>query len=177
MVLPSKDGRTLFTSNIGSDSVSMIEQGAGGRWTQTVIAVGKGPEGIDLSPNGREIWSAHSRDGGVSVVDVETRRVTRTIAAGTRRSNRIKLTPDGRFALVSDLDAGELVVLDTAAGAAVTRIPLGKQVEGVLITPDGARAFVAVNGDNQVAVVDLKSWQVTKRLSVGTGPDGMAWVP
>src|SRR5260221_19979 len=46
MVLPSKDGRTFFTSNIGSDSVAMIEQGAGGQWTQTVIAVGKAPEGI-----------------------------------------------------------------------------------------------------------------------------------
>jgi YVTN family beta-propeller protein len=177
MVLPSKDGRTLFTSNIGSDSVSMIAQGAGGQWAQTVIAVGKGPEGIDVSPNGREVWSAHSRDGGVSVIDVATRKVIRTIAAGTRRSNRIKVTPDARFALVTDLDAGELVVLDAAAGTVFRRIPLGTMVEGVLITPDGARAFVAVNGDNQVAVIDLKTWQVTKRLSVGTGPDGMAWVP
>ena len=53
MVLPTKDARTIFTSNIGSDSISMIEQGAGGTWTQTVIPVGKGPEGIDLSPNGQ----------------------------------------------------------------------------------------------------------------------------
>jgi YVTN family beta-propeller protein len=177
MVLPSQDGRTFFTSNIGSDSVSMIEQVAGGQWAQTVIVVGKGPEGIDLSPNGRELWSAHSRDGGVSVINVATRKVTRTIAAGTRRSNRIKLTPDARYALVTDLDAGELVVLDAVAGTVSIRVPLGKQVEGVLIAPDGARAFVAVNGDNQVAVVDLKTWRVTKRLSVGTGPDGMAWVP
>ncbi len=68
-------------------------------------------------------------------------------------------------------------MLDAVAGTVSRRIPLGKQVEGVLITPDGGRAFVAVNGDNQIAVVDLKTWQVTKRLSVGTGPDGMAWVP
>src|SRR6478736_10038099 len=50
MVLPTKDLRTIFTSNISSNSVSAIEQGSGG-WTQTVIAVGQGPEGIDLSPN------------------------------------------------------------------------------------------------------------------------------
>src|SRR4051812_1558687 len=101
MVLPTRDARTIFTSNIGSDSVSMIEQGAGGQWTQTVIPVGKGPEGIDLAPNGREVWSAHSRDGGVSVIDVAAKKVTHTIDVGTRRANRIKLTPDGRFALVS----------------------------------------------------------------------------
>jgi YVTN family beta-propeller protein len=168
--------RTIFTSNIGSDSVSLIQQGADGQWTQTVIPVGKGPEGIDLAPNGREVWSAHSRDGGVSVIDVPTKKVTHTINVGTKRSNRIKLTPDGKLALISDIDAGELVVLDTATYKEFKRIPLGKSPEGVLITPDGSRAFVAVTGDNHVAVIDLKTWQVSKTLSTGTGPDGMAWV-
>ena len=119
--------------------VSAIEQGADGAWTQTVIAVGKGPEGIDLSPNGREIWSAHSRDGGVSIIDVATKKVTHTINAGTKRSNRIKLTPDGKFALVSDLEAGDLVVLDTAARKEIKRLPLGRMPEGILIPPDGSR--------------------------------------
>jgi YVTN family beta-propeller protein len=176
MVLPTKDLRTIFTSNIASNSVSAIVQGGGGAWTQTVIAVGQGPEGIDLSPNGREVWSAHSRDGGVSVIDVAAKKVTQTIALGTKRSNRIKLTPDGKYALVSDLDAGDLVVVDAPARKEVKRIALGKSPEGILIAPDGSRAFVAVNGDNHVAVVDLKTWTVTKKLQTGTGPDGMAWV-
>jgi YVTN family beta-propeller protein len=176
MVLPTRDARTIFTSNIGSDSVSLIQQRADGQWTQTVIPVGKGPEGIALAPNEREVWSAHSRDGGVSVIDVPAKKVTHTINIGTKRSNRIKLTPDGKFALISDLDAGDLVVLDTATRKEIKRIRLGKSPEGILITPDGARAFVAVNGDNHVAVIDLTTWQVSKTLATGTGPDGMAWV-
>ena len=176
MVLPTRDLKTIFTSNIASDNVSAISQGAGGAWTQTVIPVGKGPEGIDLSPNGREVWSAHSRDGGVSIIDVTTRKVAETIPVGTKRSNRIKLTPDGKFALVSDSDTGELVVVDAAARSVFKRIAVGKSPEGVLIPPDGGRAFVAVNGDNVVAVVDLQTWTVTKKLQTGTGPDGMAWV-
>jgi YVTN family beta-propeller protein len=176
MLLPMKDPRTIFTSNIGSDSVSMVEQSSSG-WTQTVIPVGKGPEGIDVSPNGREIWSAHSRDGGVSVIDVATKKVAHAIALGTKRSNRIKLTPDGKFALVSDLDAGDLVVVDAVARKEIKRIALGKMPEGILITPDGSQVFVAVNGDNNVAVIDPKSWTVTRRISAGKGPDGLAWVP
>lgn len=177
MVLPTKDARTIFTANIGSDSISQIEQGPNGTWTQTLIAVGKGPEGIELAPNGREVWTAHSRDGGVSIIDIATRKVTHTLNAGTKRSNRIKLTPDGRFALISDLEAGDLVVLDAATRKEIKRMPLGRMPEGILIPPDGARAFVAVNGDNHVAVIDLKTWQVTSRITTGTGPDGMAWVP
>jgi YVTN family beta-propeller protein len=176
MVLPTKDLRTIFTSNISSNSVSAIEQGSGGAWTQTVIAVGQGPEGLDLSPNGREVWSAHSRDGGVSVIDVASKKVTQTIALGTKRSNRIKLTPDGKYALVSDIESGELVIVDAPARKAFKRVALGKSPEGILIAPDGTRAFVAVNGDNHVAVVDLKTWTVTRKLQTGDGPDGMAWV-
>jgi YVTN family beta-propeller protein len=175
MVLPMPNLRTIFTSNISSNTVSMIEQGQGGTWSQTVIAVGKGPEGIDLSPDGRAVWSAHSQDGGVSVIDVATKKVTHTFDIGTKRSNRIKLTPDGRFALVSDITAGEVVVVDTAARTVSKRIPVGRSPEGILIRPGGAHAFVAVNGDNNVAVIDLKSWTVARRISPGTGPDGMAW--
>ena len=174
MVLPSKDARTLFTANIGSDSISQIEQGSGGTWTQTVIAVGKGPEGIELSPNGREVWAAHSRDGGVSIIDVATKKVIQTVNAGTKRSNRIKLTPDGKLALISDLEAGDLVVLDSATRKEIKRIALGKMPEGILVTPDGASAFVAVNGDNNVAVIDLKTWQVTSRIQTASGP--MEWL-
>jgi YVTN family beta-propeller protein len=176
MVLPTKDLKTIFTSNITSDSVSAIEQ-RDGTWSQTVIPVGKGPEGIDLSPDGREVWSAHSGDGGVSIIDVATRKVTQTLALGTKRSNRIKLTPDGKFALISDLDAGDLLVLDAIARKEVKRLAVGKQPEGVLVAPDGARAFVAVNGDNNVAVIDTRTWTIVSRLSTGTGPDGMAWLP
>ena len=175
MVLPSRDARTLFTSNIGSDSVSIIEAGSDGKWTQTLVAVGKGPEGIDLSADGKTIWSAHSRDGGVSVIDVASKKVLHTIPAGTKRSNRIKLTADGQFALISDLDAGDLVVLDTASHKEVKRLPLGRAPEGILLPPGGSIAYVAVNGDNHVAVVDLKTWQVTKKISTGNGPDGMGY--
>jgi YVTN family beta-propeller protein len=178
MVLVSRDGRRIFTSNIASNSVSEIEEGSGGTWSQTVIPVGKGPEGIDWSPDGRNIWSAHSRDGGVSVIDVSSRKVVGTVDAGTKRSNRIKLTPDGKYALISDLESGDVVVLDAADRKVLKRIAVGKSPEGVLIPREGNRAFVAVTGDDQVAVLDLKSWQITTRLQTGgKGPDGMAWVP
>ena len=176
MVLPTKNARAIFTSNIGGDSVSAISQGADGAWTQTVIPVGKGPEGIDLSPDGRQVWSAHSRDGGVSIIDVASGKVVQTFDIGTKRSNRIKLTPDAKFALVTDLDAGELVVLDAPARKAIARIPLGRMPEGILMPATGGLAYVAVNGDNFIAVIDLKTWQVTKKISTGVGPDGMAWV-
>lgn len=178
MVLFSRDGSRIFATNLGSDSVSVFTHAPDGvTWNQTVVPVGKGPEGLDLTPDGREFWTAHSRDGGVSVIDVETRRVVATIDAATKRSNRIKFTLDGKLALVSDLAGGELVVIDCASRRVVKRLTLGQMPEGILMDPNGARAFVAVAGDNHIAVFDLKSLTVTAKWSTGGGPDGMAWVP
>jgi YVTN family beta-propeller protein len=177
MVLVAPDGGRMFTANIGSDSMTVIERGSNPQaWNETVIPVGKGPEGFDVSPDGRELWAAHSRDGGVSIVDLASKKVTQTIDLGTRRSNRLKFTPDGKLVLVSDLDAGDLVVVDVASKQQVKRLPLGRAPEGIVVPPDGGVAFVAVNGDNHVAVVDLKTLTVIRKLETGRGPDGMAWV-
>lgn len=177
MLAPMKNAQLLFTTNIGSDSVSAIQRGPSGSWTQTVIPVGKGPEGLDLTPDGKALWVAHSRDGGVSQIDTASKRVLYSLDVGTKRSNRLKLTADGKLALITDLESGELVVLDTAQRKVVRRLALGSRPTGILIPPDEAKAYVAVTGDNHIAVVDLKTWQVTKKLATGEAPDGMAWLP
>lgn len=176
MVWVNRDATRMYTCNIASDSMTIIERGANAAtWNETVVPVGKGPEGFDVSPDGRELWAAHSRDGGVSILDLEQKRVVQTLALQTKRSNRLKFTPDGRLVLITDLDAGELLVLDAASRQVTKRIPLGKSVEGILMQPDGARAYVAVNGENYVAVIDLKTLAVSGRIETGRGPDGMAW--
>ena len=178
MVWVNADATKIYTCNIGSDSMSILERPANpaGAWNVTTVPVGRGPEGFDVTPDGRELWTAHSRDGGVSIVDLAQKKVVGTIDAQTKRSNRLKFTPDGRLALISDLDSGDLVVIDVAARKISKRIPLGRMVEGVLVPPDGGRAYVAVTGDNQVAVIDLKTLEVTSRIEPGKGPDGMAWI-
>lgn len=176
MVVVSRDLTKVFAANIGSDSVTIVERGADrNAWSKTTVPVGKGPEGIDLSPDGRELWTAHSQDGGVSIVDVAGKKVIQTLNLRTRRSNRLKFAPDGRLVLVSDLDGGELVVVDAAARREIKRVRLGTNPSGILIAPDGRRAYVALTGDNSVVEIDMATLQETARIATGSGPDGMAW--
>lgn len=177
MVVASRDGRTLFTANMGSNSISIIERGAGEAAQQTLVTVGNGPEGLDLTPDGRQLWVANSQGGSVSIIDVGSRSLLKTFDIGTRRSNRIKFTPDGTLALVSDLTAGELVVVDVKSQTVKTRLPIGRGASGILVVPDGSRAYVAAASERKLAVVDLKSLAVVGQVSTGGGPDGMAWVP
>jgi YVTN family beta-propeller protein len=65
MLVISPDRKRIYTANIGSDSVSIIEPGsepsASARVTQ--IPVGKQPEGIALTPDGRELCIGHRVEG------------------------------------------------------------------------------------------------------------------
>jgi len=169
MVIVARDG-TIFTANIGSDTITILDRAGA-----TPVPVGKGPEAMDLAPGGNELWTAHSRDGGVSIIDVAAKKVVATLSIGTKRSNRLKFTPDGRRVLVTDLEGGELVVIDAAARKEVQRIGMGKSPEGILMAKDGTKAYVAVAGDNKVAVLDLSTLKLTGHLETGKGPDGMAW--
>jgi YVTN family beta-propeller protein len=176
MVYALPDESKLFTANIGSGTISILERSGGGAWNNTVVPVGKGPEGFDISPDGKQLWAANSQDGSVSIIDLATKKVAHTFNIQTKRSNRLKFSPDGRLVLVSDLDQGELVVLERATRKDLKRIKVGKGLAGILITPDSARAYCAATGDNNVAVIDLKTLELVDRLQTGVGPDGMAWI-
>ena len=177
MLVFSKDRSQIVTSNIASDSLTLLERGSDSvGWTAANISVGKGPEGGDISPDGREYWAANSGDGSISIVDIAAKKVVQTLNVQTGRSNRLKFSPDGKLVLVSDLGNNALLVLDAASRKEVKRLNLGRQPEGILIVPDGSRAYVAVAGENAVAVLDLKTLDVTSRIPTGKGPDGMAWV-
>jgi YVTN family beta-propeller protein len=177
MVWVHASGSPVVTTNIGSDTVTVMERGANpAAWSVTQVATGKGPEGFDVSPDGLELWAAHSRDGGVSIIDLAGKTVKQTIDLKTKRSNRLKFTPDGRLVLVSDLDTGDLVVVDAKSRTVVKRVPLGRAPSGILVVPDGSRAYVALTGDNQLAAVDLTTFAVTGRITLGAAPDGMAWI-
>lgn len=176
MVLAARDGKALYATNIQSGTVSIIQRDGSDRWEQTLVKVGTGPEGLDLSPDGRELWVAQSRDGGISIIDTATKKVAYSFDARTKRSNRVKFTTDGRWVLVSDLGAGELLILDARTRSERARLPLGRGVTGILVPPRSPYAYVAVSGENRIAAIDLKSFKVAKTIATGGSPDGMAWV-
>jgi YVTN family beta-propeller protein len=195
----------MVTSNVGSATMTVIEKGnAPGRgqggaappgmptgpggpggggpmgatqtnWTETVIPVGNGAEGFDVSPDGKEIWAANAGDGTISVIEVASKKVVQTLDAKVRGANRLKFTPDGKLVLVSSLGGPELAILNAATRKDVKRVKIGRGAAGILVQPDGVRAFVACSPDDYVAVIDLKSLEMTGKITAGKQPDGLAW--
>ena len=186
MIWVSSDLKHIFTTNVSSGTVSIIEKlpprtsggppgPPNGDWDQTVIKVGNGSEGFDVSPDGKEVWVANAQDGTISIIDVASKRVTDTLNANVQSANRLKFTPDGTRVFVAGLRMENVVVLDAHTHKELKEIKVGHGAAGIQMQPDGSRAFVASSPDNYVSVIDLKSLEVTARIAVGTGPDGLAW--
>jgi YVTN family beta-propeller protein len=149
--------------------------GPQGDWEETVVPVGRGAEGFDVSPDGKELWAANAQDGTLSILDLAARKVTQTLSANVSGANRLKFTPDGKHVFVSTLGGPDVAVFDAATHAEIKRIPVGHGAAGILMQPDGSRAFVACTPDDYVVAIDLKTLAVTAHLDVGKQPDGLAW--
>ncbi|MGD0868540.1 MAG: YncE family protein [Bryobacteraceae bacterium] len=206
MVIVSKDLKTIFTSNVSSATISIVEQGpaqgagpgrgpggpgapgapdgrgrggpppGGGApdWNVTNIPVGRGSEGFDLAPDGKELWVANAQDKTISIIDVSSKKVVQTLPS-TGSANRLKITPDGKYVFVSDLSGNDLLVVDAATRQEHKRITLPASSEGLLMAPDGSHAYTTLNSRDAVAVIDLKTMTVAGEVKTGRGPDGLAW--
>jgi YVTN family beta-propeller protein len=192
MVYVTPDEKKLYTTNVASGTVSIFENvlvrpnmpptgvlppnaKAHMEWLQTVIPVGKGSEGFDVSPDGSELWTAAAEDGTISIIDLSSKKVTATIDAKVQGANRLKFTPDGQKVLISSLRNGDLVVYDAKSRKEIKKVSIGHGAAGVLMDPDAARAFVSCTADDYVVVVDLKTLEVSSKIDVGGKPDGLAW--
>jgi YVTN family beta-propeller protein len=147
----------------------------GGDWDETVVRVGNGSEGFDVSPDGKEVWVANATDGTVSIIEVASKQVTQTLAADVGGANRLKFTLDGKLAFISSLRGSDVTVIDTTTRKTIKKIAVGHGAAGILMQPDGARVFVACSPDGYVAVIDLHSLEVVGRIEAGQDPDGLAW--
>ncbi|MFZ0318191.1 MAG: cytochrome D1 domain-containing protein [Candidatus Sulfotelmatobacter sp.] len=183
MIYVSPDMQRIVTSNVSSGTVSIIDKtsvnpGPGPArtdWNETVVRVGSGSEGFDVSPDGKEIWVANAGDGTVSIIDTASKQVSQTLAAEVKTANRLKFTPDGKLVLISVLRGAEVTVIDAMSRKTVKKIAVGHGAAGIVMQPDGARAFVACSPDGYVAVIDLHTMEVVGHIAAGENPDGMAW--
>jgi len=173
MVLVSPDGTCLYTANIETQNVSVINRASGELIAQ--VPCGKGAEGMCFTPDGKKLWVGNQEAGTITVIDTAANTAMETFPC-PGMPVRIRFSPDGKLALVSSwTDPGELVILDPVSYHEIKRLRVGSQAIGLEITPDGKRAFVGCEHTDGVHVIDLESLSVAGKIITGDGSDAMAW--
>jgi len=176
--------KTFIVTSRNSNSVTFVDTvnieyrgNSRPNWRVTPVQAGiTFNEAMDLSPDGKELWTAEFRGSKVAVLDVATKTVKTTFEVPDLHSDRLKFTPDGKRVLLSDLENGELRVIDAATHKEVQKLKIGKGLEGVNITPDGSTAFICSPSDGDVSIFDLKTMTVTGHISV-KGALSAVWIP
>ncbi len=177
MLAVSPDGKTAYTANLGAGTVSKIDLIAG----RTVKSVpsGQQPEGIAITPDGKEIWV--SARGSNQVFVFNSALEQRTVIDVGRFPLRLAISPNGRKAVTSDLADGALSVIDIASRTLERTIKISGLQDTMQVTivfsPDGSRIYAAETGINKIAEIDFESGKLLGRLSGGSQGDGLAIIP
>jgi YVTN family beta-propeller protein len=90
----------------------------------------------------------------------------------------VAVTPDGKYAYVTDVFGKSVSVIETGLRRNVATIEeVGGSPFGIAITPDGRYAYVTDSGTDEVAVISTQAKQLVKAIKVGDGPTGIAISP
>jgi len=196
MVYISPDDTKLYTANIVSENISVIDRTSGDLLYQ--IPAGKGVEGMAFTPDGKWLWAANQTGGTITVIEVATRKPVKTFDC-RGMPVRIRFSKDGKTAYIpSWTKKGELIVVDVDLCKEIKRIPVGDFAIGTALSPDGKLLFVGCedavetsfnsNGTeslklNQrksegVHVIDTQTLTIINIIETGLGPDPMIiWYP
>jgi YVTN family beta-propeller protein len=133
----SPDGVFAYVTVNGEDAVVKIDV----RRRRVVgrARVGSGPVQLAVTPDASTLVVASQGvatrpNDEVSLIDTDTMRVTAVLATGAG-AHGVAIEPSGRQAFVTDVWAGDVAVIDLAAGRVVDRIPVGGEPNGVSFSP------------------------------------------
>jgi YVTN family beta-propeller protein len=186
----------VYVADEGDDTVSVVDTATFKRIGR--ITVGRGPHNVQVSPDGRFAWvtnngekpaerdeghgmpkgehEAMAGSGEVWAIDTATDAVIAKVPVGSHPAH-VVLTPDGRFAYVTNGGQNTVTVIDTDAKRAVATVAVGAYPHGARVSPDGRQAYVADLKGGTVSVIDTQTHQPVAKIEVGKGPAQVGFTP
>jgi YVTN family beta-propeller protein len=152
----SADDSTLYVSNRGSDTISVVSNAGPGSAVIKTIPVGDYPFEMAVSPEGKTLYVLNFNDKKIGVVDLDAGVMVSTIAlpnspAGLYLNEQgtnlyvstgtwsVTLGPGPKFSISQD---GELSWISTAGGSTVFQVETGLPPAMLAFDPNRTRALV-----------------------------------
>ncbi len=123
-----------------------------------------------------EIWVSNEKDDTLSVIDIETFEVIRTIPTG-ERPRGITFSRDYAVLYICASDSDTVQVMDPETGKILYDLPSGEDPEQFALHPDDRHLYIANEDDAITTVVDTQSRSVVAQIDVGIEPEGVAISP
>jgi YVTN family beta-propeller protein len=176
----------VYVTNERSGDLSVID-GESHELLATV-PLGKRPRGIQVSPDGKQLFIALSGSpiagpgvdesklppadpsaDGIGIVDIETMKLQRVLR-GVSDPEQMVVSKDGKHLYIASEDTGTAVIMNVATGERIAALPVGGEPEGVGISPDGRFVYMTSEEDHQVSVISTADQTVIQKFEVGQRP-------
>jgi YVTN family beta-propeller protein len=132
------------------------------------IVGGPETEGIEFSADGKEIVITNEADNTVTVHNIETGELVKTIHTHEYgdRPRGIKVSPDGQTYLATLEYGNKFMVLDKDYNV-VRTVDTGKVPYGISFDATGEHIYVAANKEKALQVFDAKTYEKIKDIPTG----------
>jgi YVTN family beta-propeller protein len=138
------------------------------------VAVGRNPDALLFDAPTARVFAFNGRSHDASVIDANGGKVLATIPLGGKPEFAVS---DGKGRVYVNIeDRTELAVIDAAAAKVVATWPLAgcEEPSGLAIDVEHARLF-SVCANARLAVTDARSGKHVADVSIGKGPDAVAF--
>ena len=130
---PSADGRKIYVACNKADEIVEVDHAG---WAVTRrFKTGRGPYNLAVSPDGKYLVASLKQGGGVQVFDLASGETAFTAKSSTTVTHGVVVTPDSRYAFVSNEGVGaapgKVDIWDLAARAMVASVEVGQQAGGI----------------------------------------------
>jgi YVTN family beta-propeller protein len=161
-------GAMLLVTSAHDNSVRLFDTKSGRETAR--IAVGDDPDAAFYDAATGHAVVMNAKGGTVSVIDVATRKVVRTITLKPGLEYGV-LARGGRL-FVNNEDTNEIETADLATGKVGPVIALtGCQGPTGLALDDKTDRLISACANGKAAVVDAKAHRLVSLLTIGAGPD------
>ncbi len=170
----SPDGKTLYASNSGAGTLSIVDIESSQARTIWLSGIGSGPFGIAALAD--KVFTTDIANSQVLVV-TPTGQITRRISVPSQPRS-LALSLDGKTLYVTSMGVGQLTAIDIASETIARSIEL--DVGGtfaIALSPDGRKIYLTAHDDNALVIVDAERGTFRKKLAIGRNPRAISFSP
>ncbi len=125
-----------------------------------------------ITPDGRYVISTHPTRGYVSVVDMNSNQLIRTINTGNA-PNYTLISKDGRFAYVSNSASSNISEIDLQTWQVKRQLEAGNSPEHMSFSADEKLIYVANPRTGKVSVVSVTKGNILQQYDIGNSVHGL----
>lgn len=141
------DHQLAFVSNWLSEDVSVID--AVNHKLLRKVKVSGTPRGMAVSPDKQFLYVTIYATANIDKIRLSDFKRVKTLSwPGIGAKRHVLINPDGTTMYVSDMENGDIWVIDLATEKLVKRIPIAPKLNTFDMTPDGRLLFISSRGEN-----------------------------